>query len=127
MTPFHTTHPSTCPSSLPSLDIAAVFNQARDSIDKLELLATPPSFSGTSSDGESNLGDCDVPPFPKDRRPPIFIIQDLSPFDICPGIASLKDVHADEQPARPVLSAPTIPRMNVLMKEPLFIQTWVVS
>lgn len=129
-TPFHISHPSARPSSLrsqPSLDIADILSRAGASED-LELLATSPSFTGSSPDDECNLEN--VPPFPKDHRPPIFIIQDHRaqvPFAVRPGFISLGDIHVDEQTARNVLSAPTIPRMNLVMKEQLFMKSWVVS
>jgi hypothetical protein len=128
--PFHISHPSARPPSLrsqPSLDIAAVLSRT-GAFEDLELLATSPSFTGSSPDDECNLED--VPPFPKDHRPAIFIIQDHRaqvPFAVRPGAISFGDIHADEQTARNVLSTPTIPRMNLVMKEQLLMKTWVVS
>ncbi|KAG0709316.1 hypothetical protein DFH29DRAFT_793893 [Suillus ampliporus] len=116
--------PSLLPSP-PSLEIATVLAQAGP-FDDLKSLVPPLSFSGTSLDDESDLED--VPPFPNDRQPPIFIIQGHRaqvPFAVRPGAIALGDIHADEHTARIVLSAPTIPRMNFLMKERLFMNTWV--
>ncbi|OJA09564.1 hypothetical protein AZE42_01155 [Rhizopogon vesiculosus] len=127
-TPFNTPHSSARPSSLrslPSLDIAAVLAPA-GAFENLELLTTSLSFTDTSSGDKCNLED--APPFPKDHRPPIFIIQDHRAqisFAVRPGVISLGDIHADEQAARNVLSAPTIPRMNLVMKEQLFMKTWI--
>jgi hypothetical protein len=129
-TPSYISHPSARPSSLPSppsLDITAILAPA-GAFEDLELLAPPLSFTSTSSDDESNLED--VPPFPKDHRPPLFIIQDYRaqvPFAVCSDVTSLGDMHVDEQAAHNVPSTPTIPRMNMVMKEQLFVQSWVVS
>ncbi|KAG1739982.1 hypothetical protein EDB19DRAFT_1709612 [Suillus lakei] len=111
--------------SPPSLEIATVLAQAAP-FEDLKLLVPLLSFTGSSSDDESDWED--VPPFPKDRQPPIFIIQGHRaqvPFAIRPGVIALGDIHPDERTARIVLSAPTIPRMNLVMKEQLFMNTWV--
>lgn len=124
-TPFHRDIVHLPVSSLPSppsLDIAAILTEEGSAFEDLELLATSLSFVDTSSDDESNLED--VPPFPKDHRPPIFTIQDHRARVL---FAPLGYIHVDEQAARNVLSAPTIPRMNMVMKEQLFMQSWVVS
>ncbi|KAG2132796.1 hypothetical protein DEU56DRAFT_981670 [Suillus clintonianus] len=109
--------------SPPSLEIATVLAQAGP-FDDLKSLV--PSFTVSTSDDEGDLED--VPPFPKDHQPPIFIIQGHRaqvPFAVRPGVIALGDIHADEYTARIVLSAPTIPRMNLVMKEALFMNTWV--
>ncbi|KAG1746597.1 uncharacterized protein EDB91DRAFT_1245788 [Suillus paluster] len=111
--------------SPPSLEIATILAQAGP-FDDLKSLVSPLSFSGTSSDDESDLED--VPPFPKDHQPPIFIIQGHRaqvPFAVRSGVIALGDIHADEHTSHIVLSAPTIPRMNLVMKEQLFMNTWV--
>ncbi|KAG1876430.1 hypothetical protein DFJ58DRAFT_909726 [Suillus subalutaceus] len=116
--------PSPLPSP-PSLEIATVLAEAGP-FDNLKSLVPSLSFTGSSADDESDLED--VPPFPKDHQPPIFIIQGHRaqvPFAVRPGVIALGDIHPDEHTARIILSAPTIPRMNLVMKEQLFVNTWV--
>ncbi|KAG1808658.1 uncharacterized protein BJ212DRAFT_1302929 [Suillus subaureus] len=116
--------PSPLPSP-PSLEIATVLAEAGP-FDDLKSLVPSLSFTGSSADDESDLED--VPPFPKDHKPPIFIIQGHRaqvPFAVRSGVIALGDIHPDEHIARIVLSAPTIPRMNLVMKEQLFMNTWV--
>jgi hypothetical protein len=113
--------------SPPSLEIAAVLAQAGP-FDDLKSLVPSVSFTRNSEDHESDWED--VPPFPKDHQPPIFIIQGHRaqvPFAVRSGVIALGDIHPDERTARIILSAPTIPRMNLVMKEQLFMNTWVVS
>ncbi|KAG2355700.1 hypothetical protein BDR07DRAFT_1492885 [Suillus spraguei] len=116
--------PSPLPSP-PSLEIATVLAQAGP-FDDLKSLVPSLSFTGSSADDESDWEE--VPPFPKNHQPPIFIIQGHRaqvPFAVRPGVIALGDIHPDEHTARIVLSAPTIPRMNMVMKEQLFMNTWV--
>ncbi|KAG1822191.1 hypothetical protein EV424DRAFT_1538913 [Suillus variegatus] len=127
-TPSRIPRPPARPSPLPSppsLEIAAVLAQAGP-FDDLKSLVPSVSFTRNSEDHESDWED--VPPFPKDHQPPIFIIQGHRaqvPFAVRPGVIALGDIHPDERTARIVLSAPTIPRMNLVMKEQLFMNTWV--
>ncbi|KAG2157786.1 uncharacterized protein EDB93DRAFT_1101098 [Suillus bovinus] len=116
--------PSPLPSP-PSLEIATVLAQAGP-FDDLKSLIPSLSFTVSSADYESDWED--VPPFPKDHQPPIFIIQGHRaqvPFAVRTGVIALGDIHPDERTARVVLSAPTIPRMNLVMKERLFMNTWI--
>lgn len=116
--------PSPLPSP-PSFEIATVLAQGGP-FDDLKSLVPSLSFTGSSADDDSDWDD--VPPFPKDHQPPIFIIQGHRaqvPFAVRPGVIALGDIHPDEHTARIVLSAPTIPRMNLVMKEQLFMNTWV--
>ncbi|KAG2343966.1 hypothetical protein BDR05DRAFT_1059236 [Suillus weaverae] len=118
--------PSPLPS-LPSLEIATVLAQAGP-FDDLKSLVPSLSFTGSSADDDDGSDWEDVPPFPKDHQPPIFIIQGHRaqvPFAVRPGVIALGDIHPDELTTRIVLSAPTIPRMNLVMKEQLFMHTWI--
>lgn len=78
--------------------------------------------------GDSRLQD--VPPFPVGRQPPIFILHSHRtrlPFPIRPEAFEMGDFCGDEEDACPLLTAPTMPRMKLMMKEQLYVQKWVVS
>lgn len=72
----------------------------------------------------------DILPFPTGRRPPLFILNSHRtrlPFPIRPEAFELDDVCWNEEDAYPLLTAPTIPRMKLVIKEQLYVQKWVVS
>lgn len=84
-------------------------------------------------DAAVHLEDCrfkDVPPFPTGRQPPLFILNSHRtrlPFPIRQEAFKLGDFCWDEEDTGPLLSAPTIPRMKLMIKEQLYVQKWVVS
>ncbi|KAG8220971.1 hypothetical protein J3R82DRAFT_2476 [Butyriboletus roseoflavus] len=70
----------------------------------------------------------DVLPFPTGRRPPLFILNSHRtrlPFPIRPEAFELDDLCWNEEDAYPLLTAPTIPRMKLVIKEQLYVQKWV--
>ena len=72
----------------------------------------------------------DVPSFPIGRRPPLFILQahrTRLPFPIRQGAFELGDFCVDEDDTCPLLTAPTVPRMKMMMQEQLYVQKWAVS
>ena len=72
----------------------------------------------------------DFPSFPIGRQPPIFILNAYRarlPFPIRQDAFELGDFCSDEEVACPLLTAPTVPRMKLMMKEQLYVQKWVVS
>lgn len=72
----------------------------------------------------------DVPSFPTGRQPPLFIMNSHRtrlPFPIRPEAFELGDLFWDEEDSCPLLSAPTIPRMKLMIKEQLYVQKWIVS
>lgn len=72
----------------------------------------------------------DFPSFPMGRQPPLFLLHPHRvrlPFPIRPDAFELGDFCRDEEGPCPLLTAPTIPRMKMMIKEPLYVQKWVVS
>lgn len=72
----------------------------------------------------------DVPSFPMGRKPPLFILHSHRvrlPFPIRREAFELGDFCRDEEDACPLLTAPTIPRMKLMIKEQLYVQKWIVS
>ena len=72
----------------------------------------------------------DFPSFPMGRQPPLFILNSHRarlPFPIRQDAFELGDFCRDEEDACPLLTAPTVPRMKLMIKEQLYVQKWVVS
>ncbi|KAF8555992.1 hypothetical protein OG21DRAFT_1483454 [Imleria badia] len=70
----------------------------------------------------------DFPSFPRGCQPPLFLLHSHRlrlPFPIRPDAFELGDFCRDEEDACPLLTAPTIPRMKMMMKEQLYVQKWV--
>ncbi|KAF8141569.1 hypothetical protein EV363DRAFT_25057 [Boletus edulis] len=68
------------------------------------------------------------PSFPMGRQPPLFILNPHRarlPFPIRPNAFELGDFCRDEEDACLLLTAPTVPRMKMMIKEQLYVQKWV--
>ncbi|KAH0836691.1 hypothetical protein J3R83DRAFT_8413 [Lanmaoa asiatica] len=115
---------SLSPSS--TLDIRDILSQVKLSSN---LLAENFAFDGADDalyleDGRSQ----DVPPFPVGRQPPLFILHSHRtrlPFPIRSEAFELGDFCWEEEDACPLLTAPTIPRMKLMIKEQLYVRKWV--
>lgn len=109
----------------PTLDIREILQDAGD---LPNLLNEEPIF-----DSRSILPDIprSAPPFPaSSHRPPIFLVHSHRaqlPFALHANALALGDICPDEDDARIILTAPTVPRMKLVIKEHLFVQKWVVS
>lgn len=77
-------------------------------------------------DGQSK----DVPPFPLGRQPPLFLLhphRNRLLFRLRSEAPELGNFSWDEEDSCPLLSAPTLPRMKLMLKEQLYVQRWIVS
>ncbi|KAF9218951.1 hypothetical protein BS17DRAFT_470138 [Gyrodon lividus] len=110
-----------------TLDIRGVLDQARG---LPELLAENSRTIFNDTDdlySEDGLLQ-DAPTFPDGHQPPRFIVNSHRaqlPFPIRPEALELGDICSDEEDAPLVLTAPTIPRMNLMIKEHLYVQKWI--
>lgn len=114
-------------SSSSTLDIRDILNQVK----------TWPSLLTAESVGDTGDTSClrdgrleDVPSFPMGRKPPLFILHSHRvrlPFPIRQEAFELGDFCGDEEVVCPLLTAPTMPRMKLMINEQLYVQKWVVS
>lgn len=117
---------SLSPSS--TLDMKDVLRQAK----LLPKLLAEDSVIGTVDDA-LHLEDGHLqgfPSFPVGRQPPLFILGSHRArlhFPFCPDAFELDDFCRDEEDSSLLVTSPTIPRMKMMMKEPLYVQKWVVS
>ncbi|KAH7927304.1 hypothetical protein BV22DRAFT_1193684 [Leucogyrophana mollusca] len=123
-TPNHPRPPLPTFRSSSSVDIGEILAEFDEFSDLLSESLVLDESSSEEDDDELE----EVPPFPDGHRPPIFVIQSHRarvPFPIRPGVLAHGDLCSDEQTTRAMLTAPTIPRMSLVMKEHLFVQSWV--
>ncbi|KAG9313019.1 hypothetical protein JVU11DRAFT_6458 [Chiua virens] len=70
----------------------------------------------------------EVPPFPMERRPTLFFLNSHRMRLLLPTrrlTFELGEYCGDEEDTRPLVTAPTIPRMKLIMKEQLYVRKWV--
>ncbi|EGN96679.1 hypothetical protein SERLA73DRAFT_161740 [Serpula lacrymans var. lacrymans S7.3] len=113
--------------SVSSLDIKEILEKTGDNED-LFLVSLP--FDESSDDNDGCSQDSDISPFPSGRRPPLFTMVDhrarlLFPLPPCASTSSR--THEEYETDTVLLTAPTIPRLNLVLREEIFVDSWISS